>query len=113
MRSPTAGQRAINVLGYRCRRLECADVLQESTYHIEAPLVTVWMVAGGTDRNPIQHQRRPDGPRTLLVTPICNEAPKKFFSVFQTPAILGVAVRIGVGHCTLQSQELFSVRRQN
>jgi hypothetical protein len=44
MRSPTAVQRAIDVLGYRCCRLECADMLQESSYNGEAPLVTVWMV---------------------------------------------------------------------
>src|ERR1700677_2921773 len=113
MRSPTAVQRAIDVLGDRCCRLECADLPQESPHDIEATLVTVWMLAGGTDSNPIQDQRRLDRPRTLLVTPICNEAPKKFFSVFQTSAILGVAMRIGLGHCTFQSQEPFRVGRQS
>ena len=44
-----------------------------STYDIESMLVTVRMLAGGTDSNPIQHQRRPDRPRTLLVAPVGDE----------------------------------------
>jgi hypothetical protein len=81
MRSPTAVQRAIDVLGDRCCRLECADLLQESAYDIEAKLITVWTLPVGTDGNPVQYQREPDGPRTLLIAPVGNEVPKKFFSV--------------------------------
>src|ERR1700691_607754 len=113
MRSATVIQRTIDVLGDRCFRLECSDLLQESTHDIEAALVTVWMLAGGTDSNPIQDQRRLDRPRTLLVTPICNEAQKKFLSVFETSAILAVVMRIGLRHCTFQSHKLLLVGRQN
>src|ERR1700733_8040296 len=115
MRSPTAVQRAIDVLGDRCCRLECADLPQESPHDIEATLVTVWMLAGGTHNNPNPHQdqRQLDRPRTLLVTPICNEAPKKFLSVFETSAILAVVMRIGLRHCTFQSHKLLRVGRQN
>jgi hypothetical protein len=63
-------------------------LLQESAYDIEAKLITVWMLAVAADSNPVQDQREPDRPRTLLVAPVGNEAPKKFLSVFQTPAIL-------------------------
>jgi hypothetical protein len=81
MRSPTAVQRAIDVLGDRCCRLECADLLQESPHDIEATLVTVWMLAGGTDSNPIQDQRRLDRPRTLLVTPVQRSSEEVFLGV--------------------------------
>jgi len=86
---------------------------QKSAYDIEAELITVWVLAVGTDSHPVQDQREPDRPWTLLIAPVGNEAPKKFLSVFQAPAILGVAMRIGLGYCTLQSQELFRVGRQS
>jgi hypothetical protein len=106
-------QRSIDVLRYLCCRLEYADLLHESTYDIEAKLITVWVLAVGTDSHPVQDQREPDRPWTLLIAPVGNETPKKFLSVFQAPAILGVAMRIGLGHCTFQSQELFRVGRQS
>ena len=113
MRSAAAVQRSIDVLRYLCCRLECADLVQESTCDIESKLITVWVLAVGTNSNSVQDQREPDRPRTLLVAPVGNEAPKKFLSVFQSPAILRVAVRIGPGHCTFQGQELFRVDRQS
>ncbi|PYX38263.1 MAG: hypothetical protein DMG75_04380 [Acidobacteria bacterium] len=112
MRSAAAVQRSIDVLRYLRCRLEYADLLQEGAYDIEAKLITVWMLAVAADGDPVQYQREPDRPRTLLVTPVGNEVPKKFFSVFQTPAVLGVAMRIGLGHCTFQGQELFRVGRK-
>jgi len=87
--------------------------LQESACDIEATLITVRVMALGSDSNPIQDQRGPDRPRTSAFAPVSNVTPKEFFSVFQAPAILGVAMRIGLGHCTFQSEELFRVGRQS
>jgi hypothetical protein len=86
-------------------------LLQESAYDIEATLITVRVAAVGSDSNPIEDQGGPDRPRTSAIAPVGNETPKEFFSVFQASSILGVAMRIGLGHRAFQCQEIFGVGR--
>src|SRR5258708_19515207 len=98
MRGAAAVQGSIDVLRYLCCRLECADLLHESAYDIEAKLITVGVLAVGTDSHPVQDQREPNRPWTLLIPPVGNEPPKKFLSVFQPPSILRLAMSIGLRH---------------
>ena len=111
MRSSPTIQGSIDVLRYLCCRLEYADLLQESAYDIEATLITVRVVTVGSDSNPIEDQSGPDRLRTWTsaIALVGNETPKQLFSVFQAPSILGVAMKIDLGHCALQCQDLFRV----
>jgi hypothetical protein len=112
MWSAPAVQWSIDVLRYLSCGLECADLLQESAYDIEATLITVRVLAVGSDSNPIEDQRGRHRPRTSAIAPVGNKIPKELFSVFQAPSILGVAMRIDLGHGAFQCQELFCVGRQ-
>jgi hypothetical protein len=81
-------------------RIGCRKARNNSEDHrryddIEATLITIRVAAVGPDSNPIEDQT------DIRDRASSNETPKWLFSVFQAPSILGVAMRIDLGHCAL------------
>jgi len=105
MRRATAAHGPKDVLWYLRVRLKGAYLSQETAHYVEAMLVAIRMLKVRAESNPVQDQSGTNRPGASAITPEGNETPEELLSVPETPAILIVVMRIGLGHRAPQSKE--------